>query len=298
MEFHLLGPLEVLHDGERLALGGVRQRAVLGFLLLHANTPVTTRRLIDALWDDNEPATARKILQNAVSGLRRTLVAADDGQERAVPRSLPAREHGYVLHVPPHRLDLARYARLVERGRARLAAGAWEPAARLLQEALALWRGHALADLIEAGVTWPELTALEEGRWEVLSDKITAELMLGRLAEVTAELSVVTAAEPARERLCAQLMLALYQSGRQADALERYRRARSAVVEELGALPGRELRELERAILTQSPVIGSPGAAARLFARRAPGRAGAGGADVVARRAPAGRDRGFAPGRR
>ncbi|GAA2041415.1 hypothetical protein GCM10009757_03880 [Streptomyces cheonanensis] len=295
MEFHLLGPLEVLHEGERLALGGVRQRAVLGFLLLHANTPVTTRQLIDALWDDNEPATARKILQNAVSGLRRTL-AADGGQARSAPRSLPARERGYVLHVPPHRLDLARYARLVERGRARLVAGAWEPAARLLQEALALWRGHALADLIEAGVAWPELTALEEDRWEVLGDKITAELMLGRLAEVTAELSVVTAAEPARERLCAQLMLALYQSGRQADALERYRRTRSAVVEELGALPGRELRDLERAILVQSPVIGSPGAAARLFAPRVPGQTA--GAAGVAGRLPAGPARGFVPGRR
>ncbi|MFB7759922.1 AfsR/SARP family transcriptional regulator [Streptomyces xiamenensis] len=267
MEFHLLGPLEVLHEGERLALGGVRQRAVLGFLLLHANTPVATRRLIDALWRDNEPATARKILQNAVSGLRRTLAAESGPTHGATPHSLAAGRHGYVLHVPSHHIDLPRYARLVAHGRQRLAAGSWASAAQLLDYALGLWQGRALADLIEAGVAWPELTALEEDRWQVLSDKVTADLMLGRVAEVTAELSVVTTAEPARERLCAQLMLALYQSGRQAEALERYRRAKAAIVEELGVSPGRELRDLERAILTQSPALSSPTAAARLFTR-------------------------------
>ncbi|MFJ2113956.1 MULTISPECIES: BTAD domain-containing putative transcriptional regulator [unclassified Streptomyces] len=269
MEFNILGPLEVLHDGERLPLGGVRQRAVLGFLLLHANAPVTARRLSEALWEENEPATARKILQNAVYGLRRAL-PSEGGPASAPPYSLPAHQQGYVLHVPENHIDLSRYAHLAERGRDRLSAGAWEQASRLLGDALGLWRGQALADLVEAGVTWPELTALEDDRWEVLSDRITADLMLGRHAEVMAELNVATAAEPARERLCAQLMFALYQSDRQADALELYQRTRLALAHEFGAPPGPELRDLEQAVLTQSPELSSPTAAARRFGR--PGR--------------------------
>ncbi|MFJ5260149.1 BTAD domain-containing putative transcriptional regulator [Streptomyces sp. NPDC088387] len=262
---NMLGPLEAMYEGRRLALGGVRQRSVLGFLLLHANTSVTTRRLIGALWNDDEPATARKVLQNAVSGLRRAL-SDRDGPTDAPPWSLLARHEGYVLRVPPDHIDLSRYSRLAGQGRSRLAAGAWEEASRCLGDALDLWHGRALADLVEAGVAWPELAALGEDRWDVLADRITADLMLGRRAEVMAELNVVTAAEPARERLCAQLMLALYQSGRQAEALSRYRRTRAAIAEEYGAAPGRELRELEQAVLTQSPALSSPGAAARLFA--------------------------------
>lgn len=299
MEFNILGPLEVLREGERLTLGGLRQRAVLGFLLLHANTPVTTRRLSDALWGENEPATARKVLQNAVYGLRRALSSRDrpagpaSSASSASPSnpanpddpaksSLLAHRQGYVLHVPAGHIDLSRHTRLVACGRDQLAAGAWQKASRSLSDALGLWRGEALADLVETGIAWPELTVVGEERWEVLADRVTADLMLGRHAQVAAELGVVTAAEPTRERLCAQLMLALYQRDRQADALELCRRTRSAIFEEFGARPGRELRELERAVLNQSPELSAPTAAARLFGRPGGGSGGAARPDAGA----------------
>ncbi|MFF7190362.1 BTAD domain-containing putative transcriptional regulator [Streptomyces sp. NPDC008222] len=236
----------------------MNQRAALGFLLLHANTPVSTSRLISALWNWDEPATARKILQNAVSGLRRML---STGERSYGPScSLTTSRGGYLLQVPSEHVDLSRHARLVKHGRQELADGLWEQAARTLRDALGLWRGEALADLIEAGVEWPELTPLREARWAALEGRFTADLMLGRHRDVIAELNVVADIEPARERLFALLMLALYQSGRQADALEVYRHAQAAIVDGSGVLPSRELRRLEQDILTHSPALNSPAA--------------------------------------
>ncbi|MFI9650785.1 BTAD domain-containing putative transcriptional regulator [Streptomyces sp. NPDC052040] len=238
----------------------MNQRAALGFLLLYANTPVSTSRLIDALWDRDEPATARKILQNAVSGLRRTLSAAEPSGTPSC--SLVTGSGGYLLQVPGEQVDLSRHTRLVKRGRRELAEGSWEQAARTLREALGLWRGEALADLVEAGVDWPELTALREERWAALEDRCTADLMLGRHREVIDELNVVLAdSGPARERLFALLMLALYRSGRQTDALDVCRQAQATISEASGIRPGRELLRLERDILIHAPALHSPAAA-------------------------------------
>ncbi|MFF4961881.1 AfsR/SARP family transcriptional regulator [Streptomyces sp. NPDC001222] len=259
MKFNLLGPLEVVRNGVPLRLGGVNQRAALGFLLLHANTPVSTGRLISALWAWDEPPTARKILQNAVSGLRRML---STGERPYGPScSLTTSRGSYMLQVPSEHVDLSRHARLVKHGRQELADGLYEQAARTLRDALGLWRGEALADLIEVGVTWPELTPLREARWAALEGRFTADLMLGRHREVITELNVVLSdVEPARERLFALLMLALYQSGRQAEALDVYRHAQAAIVDGSGVLPSRVLRRLEQDILTHSPALNSPAA--------------------------------------
>jgi DNA-binding SARP family transcriptional activator len=273
MRFNLLGPLEVLEDGRQVPLSGVKQRATLGFLLLHANKVVATSQLLRALWGDDAPATARKILQNAVSGLRATFASNSNGAAQGSP-SLVTHSPGYLLRVEPDCVDLFRYRRLAEKGRAELAVGSWEPAARFLREALGLWRGLVLADLTEVGISWPELTALQNARLTALEDYVEAELATGRHHEVIGELEAAAEDAPARERLCGQLMLALYRCGRQADALSVYRRTRTALVEQLGLDPGRELQELERAILDHDPVLAVPTAGAFLVRAQMSSRAG------------------------
>ena len=266
MQFNLLGPLEVLDGDNRLALGGVNQRAALGLLLLNANQVVSTRKIMAALWGDCIPATSRKMVQNSISGLRRILEREADGSV-----ALSTRSPGYLLQVDPSRVDLSRFRLSAEQGRAELLAGSWESAARTLGGALRLWRGSVLADLTETGIEWPELTAVQNTRLAVFEDRIQAELALGRHHELVGELEGTADAEPARERLCGQLMLALYRCGRQLDALTAYQRTRATLVEEFGLDPGRELQELEQAILRHDPGLDLPGAAARTGARPAPG---------------------------
>jgi anti-anti-sigma factor len=255
MEFRVLGPLEAVIGGHQVPLGGIKQRATLGLLLLHANHVVPTSDLLSALWSDNVPPTARKMLQNAVSGLR-GMLAMGEGEQ--APALLLTHAPGYILHVEPASLDLVRFRELVDEGRAELRKGAWEPAARRLREALPLWRGPALADLAETGIAWPELTALKDSRLSALEDCYEAELAVGRHRELISELTELVETEPSRERLCGQLMLALYRDGRQVDALDAFRRTRAELVERLGLEPGRELRELERAILNQDPRLQTP----------------------------------------
>ncbi|MEU6308045.1 AfsR/SARP family transcriptional regulator [Streptomyces chartreusis] len=156
MEFKVLGPLEVVSDGRSLPLGGVKQRAVLALLLLHANQVVATSQLLDALWpEDARPVTARKMVQNAVWGLRALLESGDDEARDGTPPQLLTRAPGYVLRLDPERLDATRFERAVAAGRARLDAGEAAEAAVLLGDALAEWRGSALSDLAEQGVEWP-----------------------------------------------------------------------------------------------------------------------------------------------
>ncbi|MDT0469165.1 BTAD domain-containing putative transcriptional regulator [Streptomyces gibsoniae] len=255
MQFRILGPLESMDEGRQVALGGTKQRATLGYLLLRANRVVATSQLLNVLWPvEDAPTSARKILQNAVWGLRRVLTP-HHGAERP---TLVTQPPGYRLAVDPDDVDLYRFQRVVEEGRAKLAAGSPQTAAQLLRDALALWRGPVLADLVEAGISWPELTAVQNSRLDVMEDYFDAELACGRQLAVLGELEAMVEDSALRERSCGQLMLALYRSGRQADALNVYGRVRHALVEDLGLEPGRELQLLHQAILTQDPSLNLP----------------------------------------
>jgi DNA-binding SARP family transcriptional activator/tetratricopeptide (TPR) repeat protein len=245
MEFRILGPLEVLDEGRVVALGGSKQRALLALLLLHANETLSPDRLIDELWGQGPPATAAKTLQVHISRLRKAL-AADDGP-------VVTRAHGYELKLDPESFDAHRFEQLVGHGRRALAAGRPEQAVATLQAALALWRGSPLADLAYEPFAQSEITRLEDLRVAALEQLIEAKLALGGHAELVGQLETLIAEHPYRERLRAQLMLALYRSDRQADALQAYQDARKKLVEELGIEPGERLRELERAILAQNP---------------------------------------------
>ena len=234
-------------DGDRpLVLGGPKQRAVLAVLVLHRGEVVATDRLIDELWGEHPPASAAKTVQTYVSNLRKRL---GDGV-------LVTRGRGYSLEAERGRLDLDRFEALVAEGRAALGEGDAQRASDRLREALALWRGPALADFPYEPFAQGEIARLEEERLAAVEDRIDAELALGRHAALIGELEVLVREHPLRERVQAQLMLALYRSGRQADALERYRQARRMLIDELGIEPGPALQDLERAILTQDPELG------------------------------------------
>ncbi|MEV6473328.1 AfsR/SARP family transcriptional regulator [Streptomyces sp. NPDC051657] len=235
--FRVLGHLDVSEEEGAAGVRGLRQRAVLGYILLHHGSPVTVARLEQALWPSDAPPTGRQVVYNAVHALRRA--------------GLPLEKHagGYQLGVAPDRLDVVRFQLLLARGRTDLANGHWEAASRVLREALSLWRGQALADLAEQGLYWREMAALNDSRLTALEYRVEAEFRMGRHRDVLGELEAVVEAEPLRERLCGQLMEALYHSGRQADALRLYRRTRTGLNEQLGLEPSPALRELEHAIL-------------------------------------------------
>ncbi|MFE2295586.1 BTAD domain-containing putative transcriptional regulator [Streptomyces sp. NPDC059452] len=255
MRFRLLGPLEAVAPDGPVTLGGTKQRATLGYLLLNANRVVATSELVEALWEAQDaPATARKILHNAIWGLR-TILAERAGPPAHGAPELVTKAPGYLLRVSPDDVDLLVFRRWVAAGRAELAAPAPEEASRLLRKALDLWAGPLLADLAESGIAWPELDAARRDRLDVLEDFFEAELECGRHHAVLGELTMMAEAEPWRERACGQLMLALYRCGRQADALNVYERVRSSLVENLGLEPGHGLRTLQHAILTHDPAL-------------------------------------------
>jgi DNA-binding SARP family transcriptional activator len=252
MDFRILGPLEVLDEGRAVTLGGSKQRALLALLLLHANETLTTDRLIDELWGDRPPATAAKNVQMQVSRLRKALAA------EAAGGLVMTRERGYELELDPERLDSHQFERLLDEGRSELAAGHPERAAAALEAALAMWRGAPLADLAYEPFAQREIVRLEDLRAGALEQLIEAKLALGRHREAISQLETLIAEHPYREGLRAQLMLALYRSDRQADALQAFQDARRQLVEELGIEPGERLRELERAILAQDPALAAP----------------------------------------
>src|ERR671931_26890 len=247
-DFGLLGPLQVSREGSELQLGGPKQRALLAILLLEANHAVSADRLIDALWGDRPPDTAKNTLQVYVSQLRKLL---PEGSLETVPP-------GYRLAVESDALDLSRFEELAHQGRAALGIGDAATAAQALGAALALWRGPALADLALEPFAQTEAARLEELRLAVLEDRIEADLALGRHGPLVAELEHLIVQNPFRERLRAQLMLALYRSGRQAEALAVYQRTRRTLVDELGIEPGESLRQLEQAILAHDPSLDAP----------------------------------------
>jgi DNA-binding SARP family transcriptional activator len=243
MEFRILGPLEVLEGGDRLSLGGAKQRALLAVLLVHANEPVSTDRLIDELWAERPPATAAHTLQVYVSNLRKVL-----GAERLVTRA-----PGYLAEVGPDELDLERFERLFREGRDAVARGAADIAGARLCEALSLWRGAPLADFAYEPFAQAAIARLGELRLVALEERIEADIAGGRHGELIGELQTLVGEHPLRERPRGQLMLALYRAGRQAEALEVFQQTRRLFVEELGIDPTPTLQQLERAILQQDP---------------------------------------------
>jgi YVTN family beta-propeller protein len=238
----------MVENDHPVALGSPQQRALLAALLVHRRQPLSSDRLIDELWGERAPPTARKIVQGYVSNLRRVL---GDGL-------LISSGHGYVLQVQPDQTDVDRFESLAADGQRALAAGDARAAAKVLRDALGLWRGPPLAEFAYESFAQAEIARLEESRLAALADRIDAELALGEHARLVGELEALVHEHPLRERFTAQLMLALYRSGRQADALETYRAARARLVDELGLEPGRELQELERAILAQDPAFEAP----------------------------------------
>ncbi len=253
IDFFLLGPLEARQHERPLRLGSIKHRMLLAKLLLHPNQVVSTEELIVAVWGEEPPPTVKQSLQNHVAALRKSIEA---GNGAGPPRTLLTRDPGYLLRVDPERLDLHRFQRLDREGRQALASGDPSRAADLLRQALALWRGPALADVAaSADIAWPELVGVEELQVASTEARIEAELALGRHHELVAELEALVRLYPLREHLHGQLMLALYRSGRQADALAAYRAARKVLVDELGIEPSVGLQRLEQAILAQDPAL-------------------------------------------
>lgn len=251
LEFKLLGPVEAWDERGRVAAGPPQQRALLALLLLNANEVVSCDRLIDELWGDQPPETATKVVQVYVSRLRKALEPAPACDAGKV---LVTQSPGYVLRVGPADLDVYRFERLLEEGRKMLSTGNARNAAERFREALGLWRGPPLADFSFEPFAQAEVGRLNELRLAALEDRIEADLALGR-TDLAGELEPLIARHPLRERLRGQLMLALYGSGRQAEALEAYRHTRRVFVGQLGIEPGKTLRDLEQAILKQDPAL-------------------------------------------
>jgi DNA-binding SARP family transcriptional activator len=237
VEFAILGPLEARAGGEPISLGGPKQRALLAILLLEAGRVVSLDRLVEALWEGEPPATAVASLQNFVAQLRKALG----------PDAIETRSPGYLVRLEPEQLDVARLRRVVDEARAN------EPARRaeLLDQALGLWRGEPLAEFRYEAWARDEVARLEEFHVALLEERAEAKLAIGAHGELVSELEALVRTHPLRERLRAQLMLALYRSGRQADALEAYREGRELLVDELGLEPSPLLRGVHASILRQ-----------------------------------------------
>ena len=248
MEFRILGPLEVVESGRALRLGSRKQRALLALLVLHGGKVVSRDRLIDDLWHGEPPPAAKVSLRSHISRLRSALGAA----------RLLSRPPGYMLVLEPQELDAARCERLLAEARDALAQGRAPQAAEHLRTALMLWRGSVLADVAYEPFAQGEIARLEELRLAVLEERIEADLALGRHADLVGELEALIAEHPQRERLRGQLMLALYRSGRQTDALESYQQVRRILTEEFGLEPSAALKELQRAMLGHDPSLQPP----------------------------------------
>ncbi|WP_267243392.1 AfsR/SARP family transcriptional regulator [Streptomyces sp. PR69] len=248
----LLGPLEVRRAGMPCTPTARKRRALLALLLLHANRTLPVDALIDELWDGRPPRSAVATLQMYVSGLRRTL---DPGHSR---EGRDARRHpllrtsgaGYLLRVRPGELDLDRFRTMAVHGRELMAAGDCPAAAESFRQALALWRGTPLGDLGQSGLPAHYAVRLEEERLALVRDRIGADICRGRAHEVVGELEELCARHPLREGFHEQLMLALAATGRLAEALDAYARARRTVVDNTGIEPGPGLRSTQRALLS------------------------------------------------
>jgi DNA-binding SARP family transcriptional activator len=251
MEYRILGPLEVAHEGEPVPLGRPKERLVLAVLLLHANEFVSRERLIDELWGPAPPPTAKKAVNVYISQLRKAL--ARNGHD-----PVSTADGGYRLGVGDDELDVSRLRQLLATARERESAGELEAAAEVLREGLALWRGPTLSGLLLESHGREEISQLDELRLTALMDRIDCDLALGRHEAVLGELHVLVGEHPLRERLRAQQMLALYRADRQADALDAYRQARHDLIDELGIEPSESLQRLQQAILQHDPALEMP----------------------------------------
>lgn len=249
MQFRILGSLEIVDGGRPHRFGGRKPGALLALFLIHANEVVSVDRLLDALWVGQEPGRATKALHTTVKRVREAL---PDAQQ------LRTQTPGYVLSVAPGELDRECFERLFDQGRRALESSDEAGASAALADALSLWRGPALADFAYEPFAQAEIARLEELRLACLEARIEADLALSRHREVVSELEALVTAYPVRERLRGQLMLALYRSGRQAEALTVYQDTRRALLEELGIDPSLDLKELEQAILRQEPSLTPP----------------------------------------
>jgi DNA-binding SARP family transcriptional activator len=255
VEYLILGPLEVRRDGRSVTVSGSKVRALLALLVLHAGEPMSAERLAIGLWGEDAAASSSKIVKVHVSRLRRAL-----GDSEALTTT-PA---GYLLRAAAEDIDAARFARLHAAGVRSLRAGDAARAAVELREALALWRGPALAEFVAVPFASPEIARFEEQRLAAVETRIDADLLLGRHRELVGELQQRVAEQPLRERGYEQLMLALAHCDRHADALAVYRAARDALVEGVGLEPGSKLRELERRVLAQEDEAVEPAGEARV----------------------------------
>ena len=246
----MLGPLEAYDEDRAVEIGGGRQRALLALLLVHAGEVVSRDFLIDSLWAGRPPAGVSQSLDAYLSRLRKAL------RQPEANNVLVTRPPGYVLHAP--QTDAGEFGRRVREGREVLARGDYERAVEHLRAGLALWRGKAYVEVADEAWARPEVQRLEELRLAATEDRIEAELALGRHSLLVPELELLTGRHPTRERLVGQLMVALYRSGRQADALAAYRGARRSLVEELGLDPSRDLQRIEAAVLAQDPALDPP----------------------------------------
>jgi DNA-binding SARP family transcriptional activator len=246
LDFRILGPLEVVDEAGPVRLGGPKQRTTLAILLLNANRVVPVERFADDLYSGSPPITAVAQVQRQISELRKVLGSTP---------LIETRSPGYAIRISREQLDLNRFERLTQDADRAFGRGEARRAANLLREALEMWRGGALADFAWEPFAQTSIARLEEIRLAALEQRIEAELALGRHAEQVGELEQLVAEHPLREGFRRQLMLALYRSGRQAEALDVYRTTRDALVQEFGIEPTPALRELERAILTQDPAL-------------------------------------------
>ena len=251
MEYRILGPLKVVDEGELVPLGRLKERLVLAILLLNANQFVSRERLIDDLWGEAPPPTAKKAVNVYVSQLRKVL--ARNGHD-----PITTADGGYRLVVDDDELDVSRLRQLLARARERASAGELEAAAELLREALGLWRGPTLAGLLLESRGRDEIAQLDEFRLTALMDRIDCDIALGRHEQVLGELSLLVREHPLRERLRAQQMLALYRAERQAEALDAYAEARRTLVDDLGIEPSEALQRLQQAILRHDPSLATP----------------------------------------
>jgi DNA-binding SARP family transcriptional activator/DNA polymerase III delta prime subunit len=249
VEFGVLGPLQVVDDARPVPIPSAKQRMLLACLLLRAGELVTVDDLAEAIWGDALPADPRRVVQTYVTRLRKLLGGS---------KLIQSRPQGYVLAVTRQQTDQGRFELLLERARDAAATGDRATEAEALRQALALWRGEPLADVPSALLHRNTVARLTEQRLDALQRRIDADLALGRHGELVAELRSLTDRYPLREQLWAQLMLALYRSGRQADALEAYQRVRRLLADELGIDPGAGLEALHRAILTGDPALDAP----------------------------------------
>jgi WD40 repeat protein/DNA-binding SARP family transcriptional activator len=253
VRFGLLGPLEVWCGGAEVTIAPGKQRAVLAALLLSAGRVVPVDELAEALWGRSPPPSARVTVQNYVMRLRKALGAA--GWE-----GISTRAPGYLISLDAGDLDVTRFEGLLAGARAAARADAWGDAAGQAGAALALWRGDPLSDVESDELVLHEVPRLEELRLQAVEIRIDADLRAGRHGEVIAELQELVTGHPLREHLHAQRMLAFYRDGRQAEALSAYQQARQVLVDELGAEPGTELRELHQRILAADPGLAAPAA--------------------------------------